>query len=72
MKGVYRRRIITQAILNTQLYQKMFAEQDLFKAELMQLPSEEILRQAYNMSAGKIYYCRWNTMTSCPGRQRRF
>lgn len=29
---------MTQAVLNTQLYQKMFAEQEQFKAELMQLP----------------------------------
>ena len=29
---------MTQAVLNTQLYQKMFAEQEQFKEELMQLP----------------------------------
>jgi hypothetical protein len=34
---------MTQAVLNTQLYQKMFAEQEQFKEELMQLPQEEIM-----------------------------
>ena len=38
---------MTQAVLNTQLYQKMFAEQEQFKEELMQLPPGEILQKAY-------------------------
>lgn len=43
---------MTQAILNTKLYQKMSAEQDLFKAALTLLPPEEVLYQAYE------YVCR--------------
>ena len=34
-------------MLNTKLYQKMFAEQELFKAELMLLPHVEVLDRAY-------------------------
>lgn len=43
---------MTQAMLNTKLYQKMFAEQELFKAELMLLPPIEVLDKAYE------YVCR--------------
>lgn len=50
--------IMTQAALNTQLYQKMFAEQEQFKAELMQLPPEELLKQAYE------YACREDILLS--------
>lgn len=35
-----------QAMLNTKLYQKMFAEQELFKAELMFLPPTGVLDRA--------------------------
>ena len=49
---------MTQAVLNTQLYQKMFAEQEQFKAELMQLPPGEILKQAYE------YVCREDILLS--------
>ena len=34
-----------------QLYQKMFAEQEQFKAELMQLPPGELLKQAYEYAS---------------------
>lgn len=43
---------MTQAMLNAKLYQKMFAEQELFKAELLLLPSAEVLNLAYE------YVCR--------------
>ena len=33
---------MTQAMLNTQLYQKMFAEQEQLKAELMKMRTGEI------------------------------
>lgn len=49
---------MTQAVLNTQLYQKMFAEQEQFKAELMQLPPGEIPKQAYE------YVCREDILLS--------
>ena len=49
---------MTQTMLNTQLYQKMFAEQEQFKAELMQLPPVEILRRAYE------YVCREDILLS--------
>ena len=49
---------MTQAVLNTQLYQKMFAEQEQFKAELMQLPPGETLKQAYE------YVCREDILLS--------
>lgn len=49
---------MTQTMLNTQLYQKMFAEQEQFKAELMHLPPVEILRQAYE------YVCREDILLS--------
>lgn len=42
---------MTQTALNTQLYQKMFAEQEQFKAELMQLPPGELLKQAYEYAS---------------------
>lgn len=43
---------MTQAMLSEKLYQKMFAEQELFKAELMLLPPVEVLDRAYE------YVCR--------------
>ena len=49
---------MTQVVLNTQLYQKMFAEQEAFRAELMQLPPGEILKQAYE------YVCREDILLS--------
>ena len=49
---------MTQAVLNTQLYQKMFAEQEQFKAKLMQMPPGEILKQAYE------YVCREDILLS--------
>lgn len=49
---------MTKTMLNTQLYQKMFAEQEAFKAELIQLPLEEILKQAYE------YVCREDILLS--------
>ena len=49
---------MTQAVLNTQLYQKMFAEQEAFKAELMRLPPGEILQKAYE------YVCREDILLS--------
>lgn len=49
---------MTQAVLNTQLYQKMFAEQERFKEELMQLPPGEILQKAYE------YVCREDILLS--------
>lgn len=54
---------MTQAVLNTQLYQKMFAEQERFKEELMQLRRERFCRKHTNMSAGRIFCYHWNTMT---------
>lgn len=38
---------MNQAKLNTQLYQKMFAEQKLYRAGLLLLPPSEILNHAY-------------------------
>lgn len=49
---------MTQAVLNTQLYQKMFAEQEAFRAELVQLPPGEILQKAYE------YVCREDILLS--------
>ena len=49
---------MTRAVLNTQLYQKMFAEQEQFRAELVQLPPGEILKQAYE------YVCREDILLS--------
>lgn len=43
---------MTQAMLNTKLYQKMFVEQELFKAKLMILLPAEVLDKAYE------YVCR--------------
>lgn len=47
-----------QAKLNTQLYQKMFAEQKLYKAGLLLMPPTEILSHAYE------YVCRENILLS--------
>ena len=49
---------MTQAVLNTQLYQRMFAEQEAFRAELMQLPPGETLQKAYE------YVCREDILLS--------
>lgn len=43
---------MTRAMLNAKLYQKMFAEQALFKAELILLSPVEVLDRAYE------YVCR--------------
>ena len=37
--------------LNTELYQKMIAEQEAFRAELLTMPPEEILKHAYEYVA---------------------
>lgn len=49
---------MTQAKLNTQLYQKMFAEQEQFKGWLLTQPPEEILNHAYE------YTCREDILLS--------
>ena len=38
---------MTNAELNTALYQKMFAEQDTYREWLLSQPSEEILNHTY-------------------------
>ena len=43
---------MNQSKLNTQLYQKMFAEQKLYRAGLLLMPPTEILNHAYE------YVCR--------------
>lgn len=47
-----------QAKLNTQLYQKMFAEQKLYRVGLLLMPPGEILNHAYE------YVCRENILLS--------
>lgn len=47
-----------QAVLNTQLYQKMFSEQETFREELMDLPPGEVLKRAYE------YVCREDILLS--------
>lgn len=49
---------MNQAKLNTQLYQKMFAEQKLYRAGLLLLPPKEILNHAHE------YVCRENILLS--------
>ena len=49
---------MNQAKLNTQLYQKMFAEQKLYRAGLLLMPPGEILNHAYE------YVCRENILLS--------
>ena len=49
---------MNQAKLNTQLYQKMFAEQKLYRAGLLLMPPSEILNHAYE------YVCRENILLS--------
>lgn len=49
---------MNQAKLNTQLYQKMFAEQKLYRAGLLLMPPREILNHAYE------YVCRENILLS--------
>ena len=49
---------MNQAKLNTQLYQKMFAEQKLYRAGLLLMPPSEILNRAYE------YVCRENILLS--------
>ena len=38
---------MTNAELNTALYQKMFAEQETYREQLLSQPSEEILNYTY-------------------------
>lgn len=47
---------MTNAMLNTQLYQKMYAEQEQYKAYLLTLPPAEILDHASE------YICRENIL----------
>ena len=47
---------MTNAMLNTQLYQKMYAEQEQYKAYLLTLPPAEILHHASE------YICRENIL----------
>lgn len=49
---------MTQAKLNTELYQKMFAEQEQYKAWLLTQPPDEILNHAYE------YTCREDILLS--------
>ena len=49
---------MNQAKLNTQLYQKMFAEEKLYRAGLLLLPPSEILNHAYE------YVCREDILLS--------
>ena len=49
---------MTQAVLNTQLYQKMFAEQAHFKDWLLTQTPEEVLNHAYE------YTCREDILLS--------
>lgn len=49
---------MNQIKLNTQLYQKMFAEQELYRAGLLLMPPTEILNHAYE------YVCRENILLS--------
>lgn len=49
---------MTQAVLNTQLYQKMFAEQEKYKSWLLTQPPNEILNHAYE------YTCREDILFS--------
>ena len=49
---------MNQSKLNTQLYQKMFAEQKLYRAGLLLLPPSEILNHAYE------YVCREDILLS--------
>lgn len=49
---------MTQSKLNTELYQKMFAEQKLYRAGLLLMPPSEILNHAYE------YVCRENILLS--------
>ena len=50
--------VMTQAVLNTQLYQKMFSEQAHFKDWLMSQTPEEVLNHAYE------YTCREDILLS--------
>lgn len=47
---------MTQAKLNTELYQRMFAEQKLYRAGLLLMPPSEILNHAHE------YVCRENIL----------
>lgn len=49
---------MNQAKLNTQLYQKMFAEQKLYRAGLLLMPPSKMLNHAYE------YVCRENILLS--------
>lgn len=40
-----------QSVLNTELYQKMFAEQEAFRAKLLSMSPQEILEYAYEFVA---------------------
>lgn len=49
---------MTQAVLNTRLYQKMFAEQEKYKSWLLTQPPNEILNHAYEYTWSDSYCIR--------------
>lgn len=57
-------------VLNTRLYQKIFAEQAHFKDWRLSQTPEEILSYAVSTTVGRIFYCRWNTITFHPSRKK--
>lgn len=51
---------MTNAELNTALYQKMFAEQETYREWLLSQPSEEILNHTYEYTVREDI---WQTVT---------
>ena len=51
---------MTNAELNTALYQKMFAEQETYREWLLSRPSEEILNHTYEYTVREDI---WQTVT---------
>lgn len=58
---------ITNAELNTQLYRKMFAEQEQYRQQLLEMTPEEILRNAYEYKMSKGLYS-GKPLVSCCNR----
>lgn len=60
---------MTQSMLKTKLYQKIFSEQELFKVEVMLLSPVEMLDKVYEYVCREDILLLWSIMTFPPDRR---
>lgn len=63
---------MTNAELNTALYQKMFAEQETYREWLLSQPSEEILNYTYEYTVREDILLSMEYNDLLDGRSKRF